>query len=362
MAILIMPFYAGWRFLAGPVDTVESFQAFNAVLALLVGAPASALVAVQVAWLAGWLGAGRRGQILAALLVAFGTQNFFFGTTLFKEGPAALGAISAFRLAVQPGGAWQRVAAGLVAGVATAIAHPVGLLALLLLLLVGIREGRHRAAAFLGGCAPIAVALGTYNAWLFGAPWLTGYMFLTGLPRPEFAAPKPLILMDLIVGPRSGMFLYAPFLLAGMIVLWRTQQTDRRGEAIVTLVFLIGLWLAAASWQSQFSDRASWATGLGPRMLFPGIPLLAAFAGLYLERVSRGMLFLLAVPSVVCGYLSAQAGLIPGYDLFSYAVKTWISGTGMGVFFKEALPLWLGFDTLHTVVSRPDVSAKDLFR
>ena len=34
----------------------------------------------------------------------------------------------------------------------------------------------------------------------------------------------------------------------------------------------------------------------------------------------------------------------------------------MGVVFKEALPRWLGVDTLHTVLSRPDVSASDLLR
>ena len=34
----------------------------------------------------------------------------------------------------------------------------------------------------------------------------------------------------------------------------------------------------------------------------------------------------------------------------------------MAVLFKEALPKWLGFDTLHTVVSRPDVSAENILR
>lgn len=97
-------------------------------------------------------------------------------------------------------------------------------------------------------------------------------------------------------------------------------------------------------------------------MMFPGIPILAAFAGPHLERISQRVLILLAVPSLACGYLSAQAGLIPGSDLFSYAIKTWLSGTGMGVLFKEALPAWLGVETVHTVVSRPDVSASDLLR
>src|SRR5207249_12074415 len=97
-------------------------------------------------------------------------------------------------------------------------------------------------------------------------------------------------------------------------------------------------------------------------MLYPAVPLFAGFAGYYLERVGRNALLLVAVPSVICGYLSAQAGVISDPGLFTYALKTWISGTGMGVLFKEALPKWLGFDTLHTMVSRPDVSAGDLLR
>jgi hypothetical protein len=97
-------------------------------------------------------------------------------------------------------------------------------------------------------------------------------------------------------------------------------------------------------------------------MLFPAVPLFAAFAALSLESASRRMLMLVAVPSVVCGYLSAQAGVIPDEDLFAYAVKTWVSGTGMGVFFKEALPAWLGLETLHRMVSRPEVTASGLLR
>jgi hypothetical protein len=79
-------------------------------------------------------------------------------------------------------------------------------------------------------------------------------------------------------------------------------------------------------------------------------------------QVSRRVALLVAIPSVICGYLGAQAGLIPGADPVVYALKTWISGTGMGVLFKEALPAWLGLDTLHTVLSRPEVGASDLLR
>jgi hypothetical protein len=133
-----------------------------------------------------------------------------------------------------------------------------------------------------------------------------------------------------------------------------------RREAAMTAGYLAGLWVVAATWQSQFGGSAGWATGLGSRYLFPAVPLLAAFAAGPLADASKWSRRLLSAPSLACGYLSAQAGVIPGTAVFPYAMKTWLSGTGMGVLFKEALPLWVGFETLHATVSRPEVSWRDL--
>src|SRR5439155_1297009 len=240
----IAPAYAVWRVAGGaPVEGGTGLETVNAVVVLLLCAPAMALTAVQVAWLAGWLGASRRGRVLAALLFALGTQAFQFGTMLTKESLTALALAMAVRLALV-GGAGHRAAAGALAA--------------------------------------------------------------------------------------------------------------------LTVTLLAALVVIGASWQSQFADRASWSHGLGARYLFPALPLLAAFTGVVLERLGRRALLLLAVPSLVCGYLGAQAGFAPVPNALPYALKTFVSGTGMGVLFKEALPVWTGLDTLHTVVARPDVSARDL--
>jgi hypothetical protein len=362
LPVLLVPFYVLWRTLIGPVDRPDAFQAFNGALALVLGSTAAALTATQVAWLAARLGATEAAAVWTALVFAFGTQNFVFGTMLMKENVTALAVITAVRLALGPGAIWHRVAAGAAAGAAVTLAHPAGLLTPLLLIVLFAREGAGRAAAFLLGSAPFVAALAAYNTWMFGRPWRSGYLFLTGLSGLGFVRPKLLVLLDLLVGPSGGLFLYSPFLLLALAGLVRAWRTGRRGEAALMLVLLAGIWLAAASWQSQFRDRASWAISLGPRMLFPAIPLFAAFAALGWERLHLAWRVAVAAPSVLCGYLSAQAGFIPGSNPLPYAVKTWISGTGMGVFFKEALPAWLGMDTLHTVVSRPDVSAADLLR
>src|SRR2546426_11063697 len=85
-SLVIAPVYAVWRVAGGaPVEGWTGLETVNAVVVLLLCAPAMALTAVQVAWLAGWLGASRRGRVLAALLFALGTQAFQFGTMLTKR-------------------------------------------------------------------------------------------------------------------------------------------------------------------------------------------------------------------------------------------------------------------------------------
>lgn len=365
IAVVLIPFYAVWRAIVGAIDAPHAFQAFNACLSLTLAPVCSALAAVQVAALAGHYGAGRRGRILIGLLFAFGTQAFFFGTTLFKENVAALGVITAFRLAVEPGSGRRRVVAGIVAGAATWVAYPIALLTVLLLLAVARRDGIRAAAMMAAGAAPFAVALAVYNTRFFGLPWRTGYLFLTDYSvwahraNAGFVLPKPSLLLGLLIGTGGGLFLYAPFLLLGVVGLVGSRRSGFSSEAIVTAVFLTGFWLAAGAWDSQFTDRAGWAHSLGPRKMFPAVPLLAAFAAPGLERLGRLLLFALSIPAFVSGYLSTQAGFASD-DPLPYVIKTCISGTGMGVLFKEAIPAWVGFDTLHTMVSRPDVTARDV--
>ena len=359
-ALVIAPLYATWRAVGGAaVEGWTGLETVNAVVILLLCAPAMALAAVQVAWLAGWLGATRRGRVLAGLLFALGTQAFQFGTMLTKESLTALAVTLAARLALEEGDARRRAAAGALAGAAVLLTHSAAVLPPLLALVVLVRGGTRDVAAFVLGGLPAALTLGAYDTWLFGAPWRTSYSAITGLAT-RFVAPKPAIVADLLVGPRGGVFLYAPFLLAAVPALTAAWRGARRAEAALTVVFFLALVLIGASWQSQFADRASWSHGLGARYLFPALPLLAAFPGAVLERLGRPALLILAVPSLVCGYLGAQAGFAPVPNALPYALKTFVSGTGMGVLFKEALPSWTGLDTLHTVVARPDVSARDL--
>src|SRR5690242_15344340 len=204
-ALLIAPVYAAWRALGGAaVETWAGLETMNAVVVLLLCAPAMALTAVQVAWLAGWLGATRRGRVLAGVLFALGTQAFQFGTMLTKESFTALAITTAARLALAGDGARRRAAAGALAAAAVLLTHSAAPLPVLIGVVVLARGGWGKATAFALGGAPLALALGAYDSWLFGAPWRTSYTAITGL-HTRFVVPKPAILADFFVGPRGGL-------------------------------------------------------------------------------------------------------------------------------------------------------------
>ena len=359
LAVALVPVYAAWRTVAGTVDSLEGFAAFHVFATLVLGATASALAAGEVAALAGWLGASRTGRLWAALLFAFGTPAFLFATRLFKENLAALAVIAAVRLAVEAGGPARRVCAGLLAGLAGVVAYPAGLIGAGLAVIVAAREGRRGLAAFaLGGIPPLA-ALALYNTWLFGRPWRFAYATYVNLPEAApsvgWHAPDAAVLLNSLVHQREGLLLYSPFLVLSVLGLAAAWRGGRRLPVTVTVLFALALWGLSAAWLARFPSAFT-----GARYLFAVVPLLAAFAGPALERVSSRVRWALAVASVGLTYVEVQAGHIADPSPLVYALKTLVSGTGLPVLFKETLPVALGLETLHTWLARADVGLRDL--
>jgi hypothetical protein len=361
LAFVLVPTYLAWRSVAGPVDTHEAFTAFHVFATLAVGAVASALAAGEVAALARWLGAGPTGCRWAALLFAFGTPAFLFASRLFKENVAALAVIVAYRLAVTADAWPRRVLAGLLAGAAALIAYPTGLIGLGLAAIVWARDGRRAlVAVVLGGLPPLG-ALVIYNTRLFGYPWRFAYSSYLNLPEAvadvHFRWPSVSVLVNSLLNQREGLLLYSPFLLLGVAGLAAAWRGGRRVPAAVVACFTLALWGLSAAWLAQFPRSFT-----GARYLFPAVPLLAAFAAPVLERADVRLRWTLAVASVGLTYLVVQAGHIADPAPLLYAAKTFVSGTGLPVLFKETLPAWLGIETLHTTLAREDVTAHDLVR
>jgi len=359
LAALLVPVYAAWRTVAGPVDTAERYVVFHVFATLVIAAVASAVATGEVAALAGWLGASRSGRLWAALLFAFGTPAFLFATRLFKENVAALVVIAAFRLTVTAERPIGRAAAGLLAGFAAVMAYPTGLIGLGLMAITYVRGGRRSLAAFGLGWLPPLAALALYNTWLFGRPWHFAYSTYINMPEVvahvEFRWPDASVLLNTLVHQREGLLLYSPFLVLGVIGLGLAWRQGRRLPAAVVAVFGLVLWGLTAAWLAQFPRAFT-----GARYLFAAVPLLAAFAGPVLERVGPRVRWTLAIASVALTYLAVQAGHIADQAPLVYAVKTFVSGSGLPVLFKETLPAALGLETLHTTLGRPEVTGRDL--
>jgi hypothetical protein len=359
MAAMLVPAYVAWRAVAGTVDGLEAFAAFHVFATLLIGATASALAAGEVAALAGWLGASRMGRLWAALLFAFGTPAFLFATRLFKENVAALAVIVAFRLAVDEGGPARRALSGLVAGLAALVAYPAGLIGPGLAAIIASRDGRGALGAFTAGWVPPLAALAGYNAWLFGRPWRFAYATYLNLPEAAptvgWRAPDLSVLLNSLVHQREGLLLYSPFLVLGAVGLAALWWEGRRLPAAVVVAFTLALWALSAAWLARFPSAFT-----GARYLFAAVPLLAACAGPVLERASAGVRWALAGASVGLTYLTVQAGHIADPAPLVYAVKTFLSGGGLPVLFKETLPAWLGIETLHTMLGHAEVTARDV--
>ena len=359
LAVLLVPVYAAWRTVAGPVDTAERYVAFHVFATLVIAAVASAVATGEVAALAGWLGASRTGRLWAALLFAFGTPAFLFATQLFKENVAALAVIAAFRLAVTAQVSWHRSLAGLLAGLAAIVAYPAGLVGLGLAALTAARDGRRALGVFGLGWLPPLAALAIYNAWFFGRPWRFAYSSYLKLPEAVasvgWTLPDATVLLNALVHQRQGLFLYSPFLVLGVVGLGAAWRAGRRLPVAVVVVFTLLLWVVSAAWLARFPN---WFPGA--RYLFAAVPFLAAFAAPVLQRVGPRVRWTLAIASLALTYLTVQAGHIADQAPLVYAAKTFVSGSGLPVLFKETLPGWLGLETLHTTLGRPEVTGRDL--
>jgi hypothetical protein len=163
------------------------------------------------------------------------------------------------------------------------------------------------------------------------------------------------VLVNSLVNQREGLLFYSPFLVLGLVGLVAAWRGGWRAPVAVVAVFALALWGLSAAWLAQFPMSFT-----GARYLFPAVPLLAAFAAPVLERTGGPVRWTLAIVSIGLTYLIVQAGHIADPSPLLYAAKTFVSGSGLPVLFKETLPTWLGIETLHTTLARPEVTGRDL--
>lgn len=227
-----------------------------------------------------------RAAMAAAIATVLGTPIFPYATSFFGHTIAAAFLFGAFALVVlgpERLPARRLALAGaclaLAAGSEYIVAVPAALLGGFFVLRASPGQ-RIRAATWLAlGALPPILAVAAYQQACFGAPWRTGYSFVTlevfarghaqGMLGMTY--PKPSAISGLLFGRSRGLFYVAPVtavgVAAGAVRYWR----DRDRALLVGGLVLVVLLLANASY---YMWNGGWATG--PRHLVPAV----AFVGL----------------------------------------------------------------------------------
>jgi hypothetical protein len=123
--------------------------------------------------------------VVAAATLAFATLFLPFSSLFFAHVLTAFLVFASFALLLDLHGAsWRRIgSAGALAGFASVVDYPAGLLVLALVTYAASREPRiARSAAFLAGAAVGLAPLAAYNLWAFGSPLHLSYLGAVTVP------------------------------------------------------------------------------------------------------------------------------------------------------------------------------------
>ena len=234
------------------------------------------------------LGGGAGGARAALLLATVASPLGAYATMDLSEPLQALAITAAFACALRAAAVPTRTRVwvpSFLAGVSVGMAIltksslvAVAPLALTPLLRVDRRRVPAIAMALAAGLAPVAAVWLYFEIARFGRPF-------AGYGGESFTHPFLDGAWRLLIGPNKGLILYFPAIVVAVIWLARKYRENLRGGFAVSGVLLptAALWLLAAPWWAWHG-----VDGWGPRLLVPGVPLLAAAAAVELERWRTG--------------------------------------------------------------------------
>jgi hypothetical protein len=252
-----------------------------------------------------------RPALAATLALAVGTLILPYATMFYGHVLVAAFLFAAFTLLEPDAGAGRLALAGALCGLAI-LTELTTAPAALLLAGYAVWMARRRALWLVAGAAPPLLLLAGYQWAAFGAPWRSGYAFVS---RPEFAQgmshglmgigwPRPSVLAALLVGRARGLLYTAPVLLLAFVGLGRRLREDlraRRGEGPLAAAVVLFFLLATAGYYMWYGGSA-----FGPRMVIPALPFLCL--GLpFAFRRPRPWVFGLLLAVSIANQLAATA-------------------------------------------------------
>jgi hypothetical protein len=315
-ALAGLPVLAPIRAMAGDLREHPAALWYGAKLAAALLAAASA----GVLFLLARRHVGYRAALLLALTYGVGTPVWSVSSQALWQHPSnelflCLGALA---LASARGSSGASALAGAAFAAATACRPTSALFAVAAgawLLL----SDRRAFWAFVAGSAPLALALGAYNAWYLGSPFSFGQAGATAVALAKTGSPelwRPNVgaaLAGLFLSPARGVFVFSPVLL---LAIPGAILAVRRPEHASLRPLLAGTLLVLAVDAAWFDWWGGWSYGW--RRLVDLAPFLVLLLAPVVPIVRRS-----AGARAVCGVALAWGVLLQVTGAFAYDLRGW---------------------------------------
>ncbi|MGN6817084.1 MAG: hypothetical protein ACTHJR_00255 [Sphingomonas sp.] len=291
MTLLALPAMALADHLGPPLEYLPptiydaGFEHYMTVRLRLAVAMVSAIIAALATLALHDLGYRLTGNASAALVAslgfALGTPVWGWSTTLFGHAPVAgLFVVAIWALWRAGERHARRFAAigGAALGLAVLIEFEAAAAGSAIAIWGAIRlwraDRRAVPTAALAGLATLLVPFVAYNMIAFGTPFRLGYSGVVGFAGMKeglfgLTAPKPMVLLKILLGLRRGLVWVAPVLIPAAIGLWPLAKAHRGLAAMLIVAALAVLLINSAYvyWDGGHST--------GPRHSIPAIGLIA---------------------------------------------------------------------------------------
>lgn len=213
---------------------------------------------------------------LFALLLA--TPFPVYARSFFSHGFTAALLFLSFTLAMHEESRSSAALAGFLAAAAVATEYPVAVIALCLTIAIALRGPAARAAAFLSGAVPPAIALAWYHSRYFGGIFHTppaaseSYPSLAHRGFAGISWPSLPAVANLFLDPAHGLLYFSPFMILWPVVgLAALRRLRSDPSLLVTALGPLALLLAISGFEPPHW-RGGWC--LGPRYLVPAFLLI----------------------------------------------------------------------------------------
>lgn len=226
---------------------------------------------------------------LLVLGLGLGTMLYPYGVVFVGHAVSAALIFGGY-LCLAPDASRRRLAlGGLLAGLGVVFEYQA-LLAAMAVAVFALVAYRRRALPFLLGALPPALLLGTYHTALFGRPWVIPLAHVDDPIFKQFhqqgAAgfgwPRPSVFGEALFTVDYGLFVWSPFLLAGVVAAALCLRARERRSDCALVLLVCGIMLIFLSGMANW--RGGWCAG-GPRYIAAVVPFLAWAVALSWRRL-----------------------------------------------------------------------------